>query len=138
MVLTLPSTPGTLVLRTDFTDDAVWATVQAASREPSPDGFLADLWFVSDQAFADLTVPQVAATPYPAQHSFLFLVDNRTVRDPEMPLVVVDLYREPGRWFRVVPAELWGVENNLSLANMDFHEFADNVAPDGVFRGFPT
>jgi hypothetical protein len=37
-----------------------------------------------------------------------------------------------------VPAELWSVENNLSLANMDFHQFADNVAPDGVFRGFPT
>jgi hypothetical protein len=29
------------------------------------------------------------------------------------------------------------VENNLSLANMDFHEFADNVGADGVFRGFP-
>ncbi|WP_045876698.1 hypothetical protein [Pseudofrankia sp. DC12] len=138
MVLTLPSTPGTLVLRADFTDDAAWATVQAVSREPSPDGFLADLWFVSDRAFADLTVTQVAATPYPAQHTFLFLVDHSTVRDPEMSLVVVDLYREPGRWFRVVPAKLWSVENNLSLANMDFHDFADNVAPDGVFRGFPT
>jgi hypothetical protein len=31
---------------------------------------------------------------------------------------------------------MWGVENNLSVANMDFHEFADNVEDDGVFRGF--
>jgi hypothetical protein len=31
---------------------------------------------------------------------------------------------------------MWGVGNNLSLANMDFHEFADNADPDGVFRGF--
>jgi uncharacterized protein DUF6924 len=31
---------------------------------------------------------------------------------------------------------MWGVENNLSLANMDFEEFADSVDADGVFRGF--
>jgi hypothetical protein len=29
------------------------------------------------------------------------------------------------------------IENNLSLANMDFEEFAEAVDPDGVFRGFP-
>ena len=28
-------------------------------------------------------------------------------------------------------------ENNLSIANMDFREFAESVDPDGVFRGFP-
>jgi hypothetical protein len=56
--------------------------------------------------------------------------------DPEHPVLVVDLYSEPGRSFRVVPSEMWGVENNLSLANMDFEEFADAVDRDGVFRGF--
>jgi hypothetical protein len=40
--------------------------------------------------------------------------------------------------FRVVPQEMWAVENNLSLGNMDFKEFADAVGQDGVFRGFPT
>ena len=29
------------------------------------------------------------------------------------------------------------MENNLSLFNMDFFEFADAVDDDGVFRGFP-
>jgi hypothetical protein len=52
-------------------------------------------------------------------------------------LLVVDLKRRPGRSFRVIVQELWGVENNLSLANMDFEEFADSCDPDGVFRGFP-
>ena len=28
------------------------------------------------------------------------------------------------------------IEANLSIANMDFEEFADSVGPDGVFRGF--
>jgi hypothetical protein len=32
---------------------------------------------------------------------------------------------------------MWGVENNLSLANMDFSEFANHTDPDGVFLGFP-
>jgi hypothetical protein len=32
---------------------------------------------------------------------------------------------------------MWGVENNLSVSNMGFEEFADKVDQDGVFRGFP-
>jgi hypothetical protein len=43
----------------------------------------------------------------------------------------------PGRTFRVIPSEAWGVENNLSISNMGFAEFADAVDDRGVFRGFP-
>jgi hypothetical protein len=28
------------------------------------------------------------------------------------------------------------VENNLSIANMDFIDFAESVDEDGIFRGF--
>ncbi|MGF1568782.1 MAG: hypothetical protein ACFCVD_12050 [Nodosilinea sp.] len=45
---------------------------------------------------------------------------------------------EPGRTFRVIPREMWGVENNLSISNMDYYEFADSTDADGVFRGFPS
>jgi hypothetical protein len=38
--------------------------------------------------------------------------------------------------FRVIPSELWGPENNLSIANLDFDEFANNAGSDGIFRGF--
>jgi hypothetical protein len=31
---------------------------------------------------------------------------------------------------------MWSVENNLSIANMEFGEFAGNLDQDGVFRGF--
>jgi len=34
--------------------------------------------------------------------------------------------------------ELWSVDNNLNLANVDWDEFADNVDRAGVFRGFPS
>ena len=135
-MLTLPATPATLVLRTDFSDDRVWDAICQASLAASPEGFMAALSFVSDPAFAGLSVEQVAALPSEARRSVLFLVDHVTVTHPERPLVAVDLHDEPGRWFRIVPAMMWGVENNVAW-NMFFREFADAVDPDGVFRGFP-
>jgi hypothetical protein len=53
-------------------------------------------------------------------------------------VLIVEMNEEPGRSFRMVPREAWSVENNLSIANMDFSDFAYNVDKDGVFRGFPT
>jgi len=53
----------------------------------------------------------------------------------EHPLLCLAL-RPVGRAFRIVPAELWGVENNLAIANMDYDEFADAADADGIFRGF--
>ena len=54
----------------------------------------------------------------------------------EPTVTVVDRYGVPGRSFRVVLPEVWGVENNLRLANMDFEDFLRAVGSDGVFRGF--
>lgn len=133
----LPATPCALVLRTDFSDDAAWDAVCAASAAESPEGFSASLSFVSDPAFAGMTVEQVAALTTASYRTFLFIVDRVTITDPEMPLAVVDVHDQPGRWFRVVPGRTWSIENNLSLANMNFREFADHADPDGVFRGFP-
>jgi hypothetical protein len=42
-----------------------------------------------------------------------------------------------GREFRCEVGEVASIEANLSIANMDFEEFADGVEDDGVFRGFP-
>jgi hypothetical protein len=53
-----------------------------------------------------------------------------------MPLLVIDLLEEPTREIRVIASEFWSIENNLSLANMDFDEFASAAREDGVFRGF--
>ena len=41
-----------------------------------------------------------------------------------------------GQEFRAIPSEIQGIENNLSLANMSFEDFARAVDGDGVFRGF--
>jgi hypothetical protein len=69
------------------------------------------------------------------QHALLVVADQTTMRHAEMPLLCVDPV-SPKVQFRCIPAELWGVENNVSLANMDFSEFVAAVDYDGIFRGF--
>jgi hypothetical protein len=134
----LPKTDRSLLLRTDFSDDAAWAALCEAVQEPSEEGFQARLVCINDTAFDRLTVEQlVALAPKGGDHTFAFIADRIALTIPERPVLVVDLYDAPGRTFRVIPRELWGIENNLSIANMDFNEFADNADPDGVFRGFP-
>jgi hypothetical protein len=134
----LPTTRQSLVLRTDFSDDASWHSICAAIQTPVGD-FRANVECVSDHAFNGVTPSDVPSLlPEGWEHSFLFLADDIALSSAEQPILVVDLYEEPGRSFRVVPGEAWGVENNLSISNMDFSEFADNVDPDGVFRGFST
>ena len=136
----LPKSDNSLLLRTDFSDDAAWAALCEAVQVPSEEGFLAHLDCISDPAYDGLTVEQlVKLAPKGGDHNyvFAFMADRTALTEPERPVLVVDLYDEPGRTFRVIPREMWGVENNLSIANMDYSEFAENADSDGVFRGFP-
>jgi hypothetical protein len=95
-----------LVIRTDFSDDATWEAIGEAITAPNEDGIGADALFVDDPGLAGLE-----------------------------PAGVLDLH--PGyASFRCTPAGMGGVLNNLSIANMDFRDFADRVAGDGIFRGF--
>ncbi len=134
----LPKTENSLLLRTDFSNDAAWADLCEAVQEPSKEGFQAFVDCISDPAYDGLTIEQlVALAAQGGDRSFAFIADQTTFTNLERPILVVDLCDEPGRTFRVIPREMWGIENNLSIANMDFYEFADNVDPAGVFRGFP-
>ena len=56
--------------------------------------------------------------------------------EPDHPLLVLDTRIEPGRSFRALPSQVQSIENNLSIANMDWEDFAGAVDADGVFRGF--
>ena len=130
----LPKSDSALLLRTDFRDDdALCEAVQ----EPSDEGFQARFDYISDLAYEGLTVKQLVVLASREEHSFSCIADRTTLTNSERPILVVDLYDQPGRTFRVIPSEIWSVENNLSIAaNMDYSEFADNCDSDGVFRGF--
>ncbi|MCW2918443.1 MAG: hypothetical protein JWN52_6511, partial [Actinomycetia bacterium] len=122
------------VVRTDFSDPAAWEAIRVTIETPNEDGFAAYAEFLDDPAHTGATVDELLALDPPGD--LLAVVDHDTVASPEMPLLVVDLHEERGRRFRMVATEFWGIENNLSIANMFFSEFADSVDDDGVFRGF--
>ena len=132
----LPETEDPLVLRTDFSNQFAWEEICAEIRRPVG-MFHAYVVFIDDTAYQDMTTAQLLSiVPKDYDHSFIILVDRIAVSQPELPLLIVDLYEEPGREFRAIPSQIQGIENNLSLANMDFAEFAETVDEDGVFRGF--
>lgn len=140
------------VIRTDFAHELQWERIQTAIVEPqTEDGFIADVEFVDDRAYDGLTpsgLLEIAADQ--ADDTFAFLVDTLALTHPDNPILVVKVYdfvegagpdaegRGPlyGATFRVVPSEMWAVQNNLSIANMDWEEFAGSVDDDGIFRGF--
>ena len=129
----LPKSDQALVVRTDFSDDAAWSGVVAAIRRPV-DGFFAYVELVDDPAFGGVTVEQLVALR-DGSRSYVIVADA-VAMGAKPTLLVVDLFEDPGRTFRAVPSAIQSIENNLSVANLDFRDFADNVDADGVFRDF--
>jgi len=139
MTIRLPRTERTILLRTDFSDDAAWVALCEAIQAPQTrfgDEFRAYVSPVSDRAFDGASVSLLVELAGAAEKSFLLVADRIALTSAERPVLVVDALHDVGSTFRVIPSEAWGVENNLWLANMDFEDFADAVDSDGVFRGF--
>ena len=124
------------VVRTYFADEDGWTRVRRAieSRGES----IAPVHFVDDRVFEGLEVSALMAMRAETAQSptFILLADQVAMSSDEHPLLVVDLFDEPGRWFRVIASEIWSVTCNLPIANMDWEDFAEAVDKDGVFRGF--
>ncbi|MEY4566011.1 MAG: hypothetical protein RLY14_981 [Planctomycetota bacterium] len=118
--------------------------------------FTANVAFVEDKLFADQTSTNlVRVLPDGYQGFFVFVVDEVTMISEQHPLLVIgfspqgdnsqDFDRRPSqtpegeiRSFRAIPSTVQSIENNLSIANMDFEDFAQSVDPDGIFRGFSS
>ena len=92
---------------------------------------------VESSDLSNLTPEELVAL---ARHGYISLIavaDAQTMRD--QTVLFVDFNErmgQVGRTFRSIPSEVEPIVANLSLANMDFAEFADNTDPDGTFRGF--
>jgi len=126
-----------VVLRTDFSDEACWRSVRAEVLAETVDGFRAYVDVIEDPAFDGLGTDEVlAAVGDDYRWGYLVVGDRVTMTEAEHPFLVLDLLHARGRSFRALPREIQSIENNLSIANMDFSEFADSAGPDGVFRGF--
>ncbi|MEU8118244.1 hypothetical protein AB0C21_05995 [Spirillospora sp. NPDC049024] len=126
-----------LILRTDFSGDSAWAALKAAIDGQQE---CANATYVSDPKYSGISISRLvdlnAAADDDDKLTYLFLADAATLSDDERPLLAVDLYTDPGRTFRV-PARWYGeVSANLSIANLDFDDFADGADETGTFRGF--
>jgi hypothetical protein len=135
----IPKTKNVLVLRTDFSNQAAWEEICKTIGEPVGDlHFLANVDFLDDREYTEISKDQLMKLiPQEYNHTFIIVVDQTAISHPKHPLLVIDLYKRSGHEFRAVPDQIQGIENNLSIANMDFEEFADSVDEDGIFRGFP-
>src|SRR5262245_26850764 len=138
----LPRTDNPLVVRTDFEHQDAWETICNLIRAPvSALGmtFYANIQFLEDVEFQGLaTSDLLARLPRDYEHPTLFVVDSIATTLPEYPILILDLGEEVGRSFRAIPSAIQSIENNLSIANMSFSEFAVATDKNGIFRGFPT
>ncbi len=158
----IPQTTNMPVLRTDFSDDAMWQTVCDAmaksyhefALEIGEEDFDVTLAFISDPEYSGITPEQVLALiPLYAKrtfivlsesfgHSCIFIVDHTTIIKPEHPVLAMNLeadegvYTKRGYTFRLLPSEVAAMEINLTVLNMGFRDFSKSVDEDGIFRGF--
>jgi hypothetical protein len=140
----LPALRSVPLVRTDFSDDEAWAAAHGAvtaDREMSfGEVFSANVEPLDDNRFAGLSAGQLAQlVPEDTHWSLLLVADEATMTSPEHHVLVVDLHEELlGRTFRATPPAVQEIENNLSIANMDWEDFADSADPDGIVRPMLT
>jgi hypothetical protein len=156
----------TPLIRTDFSDDTGWEQVVAlVSRpvdfdhpedpDPGANAYAPIIVPIEDRSLEGVTGEALAtrATAADLMQGYALLADGRSMSEAaaggEVTVVYVDLspYAAedaklfdtfPGNSFRVAVTQVASIEANLSIANMDFSEFAGGVDADGVFRGnFP-
>ncbi|MER6441723.1 hypothetical protein ABT275_36035 [Streptomyces sp. NPDC001185] len=144
-----------LIIRTDYDDEAGWRAVVAEASLPwGSDGeFEALVHLVDDPTWAGATPDAVlAAVSRDEQLSVVFVADGATMQSAHHALLALNLsveeedldpmyYQElidspPAREFRTTPAAVHDVHANLSLANLDFEDYAEAAVadPGGVLR----
>ncbi|MYT68274.1 hypothetical protein GTY60_01070 [Streptomyces sp. SID8367] len=145
-----------LIIRTDYGDEAAWQAVVGDLTQPwGDDGeFDPSVHLVDDPAWADRMPDEVLnAVRRDENLSVVFLADRITMQSAQRALLALDItedeeedldpmyYQElidspPPREFRTIPAGVHDVHGNLSIANMDFAEFAEAALadPDHIYR----
>lgn len=118
-----------------------WSTIKTEIQEPVSLGrwlgsASAAVKFVDDVRYRGLDLPSLLlALPADFCDSYILVVDNYAIADPEHSILVVDLWENRGRTFRALPSTICGIESNFRIANCDFEDFLNAADDGGVFRG---
>lgn len=127
-----------MLLRTDYSNDEKWKSLKEEISTPDPQyGFLANITFYENPKFDNLPL-EILLSKLSKNYNppIILIADQSTFNDEDNTILCVDLIEVPGQYLRVIPSEIWGIENNLSICNMDFQDFANCQDENGVFRGF--
>ena len=130
----LPQTPGSLILRADFSKDAAWRSICTVIRKTA-EFEVTDLEFVDNPAYAGLTAQEaLSLIPQNQYNATIFVVDAMTLSHPEHPLLVASLAdarkSHAVRTFRAVPETIGEIECNLSIGNISFEEYLHMVGSE--------
>jgi hypothetical protein len=136
MSLPLPREDTSLILRTEFSDDAAWDALKAAIDAEDEHG---EATYVSDPAYDGVTVQSLidadVAANDDAKVCHVFVADSVALKGGEHALLVVDLFSPPYQMVRVAPAAFAEVSANLIIANLDVADYADEDDPEWIYRG---
>jgi hypothetical protein len=152
------------VIRTDFSSDESWKQIRDLIAAPQKLSgidrkFYAYVTYVDDAKLRDKSPRElVHLLPDNYDFDFCFVVDLECLQNSEHPFAVVGFEmhyagdddallnwfpRKPAEapvdeiiTFKTLPCQIQSIENNLSIGNMGFEDFANAVDGDGVFRGF--
>jgi len=131
----LPESDLALMIRTDFSDESAWNEIREIIKTPV-DGFYAYVHYVEDRDYDGITRDQILELFRGHNQSFAMIVDETSIKNAEHPIRVIDLFNDDHPEFRAIPSMIQSIENNLSIANLDFEDFSSAADPDGILRGF--
>jgi hypothetical protein len=133
----LPESEIYLLVRTYFGDDAGWNALTAVIAEGSEEGYFATVEYVDDRRFEGFSVEALeAAHPHRADGwDVMYVADERAIKEPAHPLLLVRVGSREELPFRCRADLLYEVDANLSLANLDWDDFRDQVDESGVYGG---
>ncbi len=121
------------LIRVFTKNDSIWKRITNQIKTPSKQGFIADLHIVEGGPFNTSFTKSMMTEPSPFyNYDFIIMADSLTFTQEPHTLLCQGLFENKGKSFRVLPQDIWKVENNLSTANMDFDEFIENCNNKGV------
>lgn len=130
----LPRSDDSLLVRTAKGERGRWPELVDVVRSVNEDGFRPYVFEVDERRWWGKSVELLLRAMPPTEASVLFVVDDHALKDADFAVQVVDLLGHRDS-FRCIARELWSVDNNLNVSNMDWKEFAQAVDEDGIYRG---
>ncbi|WP_120631480.1 hypothetical protein [Ruegeria sp. EL01] len=111
-----------------------WNDLKSETQRVNKDGFRAHVRFADGRKFLGADETRLREAFDPEAVSVIFAADLLTFQHPNRPVIAIDPGGEIPS-FRVRLRDLWIIENNVSIGNVLFEEFAEGQVVDGWFVG---